>query len=155
MNTLRLLFVLFFLLGALLLFQQKTAKSENASLFPTPVLSPSPIEISEQKESTDSPPPTSESVSEEPFQYPNAEVTKIEKEKVSMETTDTPEQVTAWYKAKIVATNMRQRTTVQTSTNGEVLNKLSAVKEDISVTVEIRREENSEKTKIVVSVKTS
>lgn len=60
------------------------------------------------------------------YRYPNASVTSQSQNEIDMTTTDDAQVVTDWYKNTISTQGLHTTSFVQTSTNGDILNKLAA-----------------------------
>ena len=60
------------------------------------------------------------------FQYPGARVVSSTSESLLLRSIKSPEEVTNWYKEKIKSNKLAATSFVATSTNGKVVNKLSA-----------------------------
>ena len=97
-------------------------------LTPTPKTSPTPVAAA-----TD-------------WKYPNS-APAGDNEWIS---SDDPKIITDWYKNKINALGLNAKSFVQTSTNGNVLNKLAADNGALSVTVEITKSAADTQTTILV-----
>lgn len=130
------------------------ALSENASPTPTPSLTPSPtfppmsptqiIKTPSPKNS----PSLSTNLAE--FIYPNSKQISISANKLSLESQDSPQTITNWYKDKIKSLGMSATSFVQTSTNDNVLNKLAGSSGNQQVRVEISKSATDTKVKIIV-----
>lgn len=78
-------------------------------------------------------------ISSPDYLYPNATIISQTINSTELQTQDNPKLVTDWYKEKISETGFTTTSFVTTSTNGEVVNKLSAVKNDENVVIEITK----------------
>lgn len=87
------------------------------------------------------------------FKYPNSSVVDERNEELFLNSTDDPELITNWYKALIKNFNMNIRNFLQTKTNGNVLNKLSAENKKREINVDIAKQSNSREVEIRVRVK--
>lgn len=87
------------------------------------------------------------------FQYPGS--TPIKSGSTgggeSYQTTDNSQTVTNWYKDKIKSLGMKTTAFVQTSTNGNVLNKLAGSSSSTNVTIEIIKKSSENTVYIAVS----
>ena len=77
------------------------------------------------------------------FLYPNANITNQTNSTLSLESTDSPEDITDWYKNTINTIGMNVTSFVVTSTNDVVLNKLSAANSEMKIEVTIKNESTS------------
>ena len=114
----------------------------------TPTPSPQPTVVPPTATATSKPNQQSQSVSD--FQYPSSTVVSISVNTATFESTDDPKKITDWYKDKIKSIGMKTTSFVQTSTNGNVLNKLVGANGNKEVRVEISKQNNNAVVKIVV-----
>lgn len=84
------------------------------------------------------------------FQYPSSIVVSKTENTATLESTDDPKKITNWYKDKIKALNMNVTTFVQTSTNGNILNKLVGANGNTELRIEITKQNNSQTVNIFV-----
>ncbi|OGH19319.1 MAG: hypothetical protein A3D74_01540 [Candidatus Levybacteria bacterium RIFCSPHIGHO2_02_FULL_37_13] len=84
------------------------------------------------------------------FKYPNSTTISQSGSETAYESSDDPKKITDWYKKKIKSIGMKATSFVQTSTNGNVLNKLVGASQNQEVRVEISKQNNSSLVKIVV-----
>lgn len=84
------------------------------------------------------------------FKYPNSNITSSSQNSLSMESSDTSDAITNWYKNKINSMGMNVKTFVTTSANEKVLNKLVGADGSREIRIEISQENNSSKVKISV-----
>lgn len=161
MQTIRLLTTLLLLLLVIIIGEKSlfNPKSSLPIITPTssPTLTPTPTATltptAPKKSSTDSQSSKSQeqgSINE--YLYPNAKVINISSQRATLESTDSEDAVSNWYKEKINDKVMRATAFVQTSTNGNVVNKLAGAKENYKVAVEIKKVPNQSITKITVVV---
>lgn len=61
---------------------------------------------------------------------------------IEMESTADPSEITNWYKEKIKSLDFNARSFTQTSTNGTILNKLSAAKPGEKIDITIKKDQN-------------
>jgi len=124
--------------------------SDSTTLFPTTTPSPvvEPSATSAPTSSSHSPSPTAYHPKSETSNwiYPNSK--KLSDNQY--ETSDSPETVTDWYKAKIRAEDYSTRTFVATSANSKVFNKLSAAKNNQVITIQISRNPESSQTLVAL-----
>ncbi len=169
MANLRLLIVLVFALIALVMFENKNFFSNNSQSSEaeknTPIPSPSPIKPKStpieprfnrgNSAPTLSPTPASPALREgiNNFIYPNSSNITGDGDISSMESADKPQIITDWYKEKIKSMGMKATSFVQTTTNGNVLNKLAGANNSFGIVVEIRKAEFDTKTSIRLIIK--
>lgn len=104
-------------------------KSASAKVSPTPV--PTPVDIKQ-------------------YVYPKS-ITKVStKIKLEMESDESAEKITEWYKNKIATLNFNAKSFAQTTTNGEVLNKLTAAKPGEKIDITIKKDQSTSKVLITV-----
>lgn len=82
------------------------------------------------------------------FVYPGGSVSGKSNNNFTMESTDSAESITNWYKAKIEEFDMNATSVVTTNTNGNVLNKIAASNGNLSVEIEISSSNGDNSTKI-------
>lgn len=119
-----------------------TSPTDNPTI--TPSQTPTPTTI------TPSPKPTNENQSNVDFKYPNSATISQNGSETVYESTDDPKKITDWYKDKIKSIGMKATSFVQTSTNGNVLNKLVGANQNQEVRIEITKQSNNALVKIVV-----
>ena len=126
-----------------IIIEEENSEEVKGEAFDTPTLTP-----------TDSPTPTTISQTSgniDSFIYPKGSLVEKSSSGLIIESTDNPDVITNWYKAKIDELNMNAVSTVQTNTNGNILNKISASNGSLNVEIEISRSNSAEKTKITVN----
>lgn len=96
--------------------------------------------------------PPSSNTSLDEWRYPNASIISSTNNSISLESGDTPEQITDWYRQKIIDLDMSVTTFVTTTTNDNVLNKLAGADSDREVNIEIQRNAGQSITSIGVSL---
>lgn len=84
------------------------------------------------------------------LKYPNSIIISKNSNETTYESTDDPKKITDWYKDKIKSIGMKATSFVQTSTNGDVLNKLVGANSEKQVKVDISKQNNNILVKIVV-----
>lgn len=133
-----------------------TKPSPTKSQDPSSTLTPTPSEVfqptSRQPTSTPTSKPDQPSQTIWDFQYPGSDVISKTETTVTLESSDDPKKITDWYKDKIKAMNMNVNTFVQTSTNGNVLNKLVGANGEAEVRIEITKQNGSQIVKISASL---
>lgn len=77
------------------------------------------------------------------YVYPGSTAIKTESSRLELESKDTASKVTEWYKEKIRSSSFNAKSFTQTSTNGTVLNKLSAVKPGEKIDISIKKDQNA------------
>lgn len=84
------------------------------------------------------------------YVYPGSQVKTDAANKMIMESADTPEKITDWYKTKIDRLNFNAKSLSQTSTNGAIFNKLTAAKPGEKIDITIKKDQNTSNTLITV-----
>lgn len=142
MNSLKLLVLLLIILFVIYLFQLRfSPQTQNKYISPTPVPnSPTPTRTMNQTT------PTPSHVSSDMYQYPGS----TKNSDGAYITEDSVEKITTWYKNLIKKDGFSTTTTIQTKTNGSVLNTLKAVKGGTQLSIEIRKSADTEVVSIVV-----
>lgn len=64
------------------------------------------------------------SANRQEFSYPNAKVISSDKNSVILESTDSVNTITNWYKKQIQSQGLKTTSFIETNTNGEILNQL-------------------------------
>ena len=132
------------------------SQDPSSTLTPTPSLKQN-INTSEDNQPTTMPPtstpttkPYQQSQTIFDFRYPNSTIISQNGNETVYESSDDPKKITDWYKDKIKSIGMKTTSFVQTSTNGNVLNKLVGANGNKEVRVEISKQNNNPTVKIVV-----
>lgn len=86
------------------------------------------------------------------FIYPNSVVTNIGINSVVMQSNDSPQTITDWYKEKIKSFGMNVNSFVQTITNGNVLNRFVSAGSNFKINVRINKRVNDVKTQIEINL---
>ena len=156
MNSLKLLLLLLLILFGIYLFQlrfppqlsnedsvpvtppaKKPTSSPHPSLVPTTeYMSPTQTQSSDQNDT---------------YRYPGSSVTSGASNTYT--TSDSVSIVTQWYKDLLTREGFFATTVIQTTTNGNVLNKLTAGNDKKKISVDITKTVDSENVTIVVSNK--
>lgn len=172
MNSVRILAVLLIILGLVIAGQrianQSNKNTEKATASPssTPTDSPSVTPTSSPTNNpptptstsipTDSPSPTNapanQSLNISDLKYPGATIINESESKLELESSDDPQKITDWFKDKIKSKNLNVTSFVQTSTNGNVLNKLVGANSNTELRVEITKQNDSQTVKISISL---
>lgn len=84
------------------------------------------------------------------YVYPGSTAIKSESSTLELESKDTASKITEWYKEKIRSSSFNAKSFTQTSTNGTVLNKLSAVKPGEKIDITIKKDQNASVVTITV-----
>lgn len=84
------------------------------------------------------------------LKYPGATVVSESSSEISMLSTDNPQVITDWYKAKISVLGMNAKSFITTSTNSNVLNKLVGSNGTREVSVTVSRAAGESQTTIAV-----
>ncbi|MGI5827628.1 MAG: hypothetical protein ACOX6V_01245 [Patescibacteria group bacterium] len=104
-----------------------------------PLDTPSTLEFLEDISKTNPEEPTiSSENSLYRFVYPNAQVLQETLTTFSLNTPDSPETVTEWYKKLFAQSEMKAQSTIQTRTNNLVINTLTGANLDYEVGVRIK-----------------
>ncbi len=88
----------------------------------------------------------------ESFTYPNSKVISSNSNVLVLESSDSANAVTNWYKQQIRTEGMNTTSFVTTNTNGNVLNKLVGSNSYKKIDVEIRQESNQSAVKMIIYV---
>lgn len=169
MNTLRTLTVLITALivvvvGDKLVFNQirrgEPRKTSQKNLIktqtPTPPPTPIPTLTPTIKKRQSSPTPTTkdkDTTTLDNFMYPQSKRISALATRLTLESTDDPQIITDWYKDKIKNLGMNTTAFVQTSTNGNILNKLTGASREVKVEIEIKKKSSESQVLIIVTLK--
>lgn len=175
MNTFKVLIILLLLLGIMLFIEKQyisplqktqgetlgvekspsiTSKNPpSPTMTPTSTLAPTIIESAPSLTSilTPTPPPINIQNNTSSFIYPNSNQIGQDGNAITLESNDSANIITDWYKEKIKSIGMKATSFVQTSTNGNILNKLVGAKSNEKVEVEIKKKANESMVKIKIS----
>lgn len=99
---------------------------------------------------TNTPKPSSNNLSS--FQYPNSQVVSSGENSLILNSIDSSDTITDWYKEKIKGEGMSVTSFVTTKTNDNVLNKLVGADGEREIRVEITKDAGSSTVKISVSL---
>ena len=119
------------------IFGVRRSNPPTSSSIPAPTSSPAPAK--------------SVSSNYSDWTYPNSSVVSSGQELV-LNSSDSPDAVTGWYRGKINSSGYNIRNSVKTSANDVVKNVISAVGNGIKVSVEITRNPGDSATKIEVEL---
>lgn len=84
--------------------------------------------------------------------YPSSRIISKSNTEVVLESDANTDEITDWYKGKIDEYDMNVTSTIKTTTNGNVLNKLSAAGSNLKVEIEISRSNSDSLTKITAKL---
>lgn len=84
------------------------------------------------------------------YVYYGAKILKRTSSRIEMESNSNSSEITDWYKELIKSSNFNARSFTQTSTNGTILNKLSAAKPGEKLDITIKKDQNTSIVTIVV-----
>lgn len=116
--------------------EQNNEEVLGATLQPEPTILPEtsvPVVIEENK---------NYEVTDNSYIYPGSAVVETSSGSIKMTSTGNADEVTKWYKDKIVSMGMNVNSFVSTKTNGNILNKLSGADGTREVKVEIKKKAN-------------
>ena len=88
------------------------------------------------------------------FRYPSSTQISSSDNNLKLESSGDPQVITDWYKEKIRSLGFKSKSFIQTSTNGNVLNKLVGGLGDDEVKVDIEKKANENKTYIIIVITT-
>lgn len=144
------------------IFPNPLFRNSKFKIVPTPSLSPinspttTPTITISVKTPVNSPTPsifTSPKNEISDFVYPNSKINSQNNDSLNLESSDSPQTITDWYKNKIQGLGMSAKSFIQTNTNGNVLNKLVASNGRQETSVEITK--SSGQNSVIISVKLS
>ena len=84
------------------------------------------------------------------YTYPGSKTITTAPAKLELESTDSVQKITDWYKNRVDELNFNAKAFAQTSTNGEVFNKLSAAKPGEKIEVSIKKSQTTSNVLITV-----
>lgn len=84
------------------------------------------------------------------YKYPGAKIKSQASSKLELDSSDSAEKITDWYKKKINELNFNAKSFAQTNTNGDILNKLSAAKPGEKLDITIKKDQSTSNVSIVV-----
>lgn len=90
--------------------------------------------------------------SEPELEYPNSEKKAVIGKNIILESFDNPFEITSWYQQKVKAADFKITSFIQTTTNGDVLNKIVGIDDKKEIRVEISKINNEPVTRITLSV---
>lgn len=126
--------------------------SETPSPTPSPSVTVTPTATVRATATPTATPTPSQSAAGSSLRYPNSKVVEESGSRIKLESTDTDEQVTDWYKRLLEEKHMNAKSIVQTKTNGRVLNKLAGSNGDEAVEISIERDSETAVVKIVIKI---
>ncbi len=86
------------------------------------------------------------------FSYPNAKVISSNSDSLILESSDTPAEITNWYKGQIQSQGLQTTSFIEINTNGNILNKLVGSDGNLEIAVEINKKSNQKEVEIELSV---
>ncbi len=133
---------------------QRTPTQEESS--PTATLTQQPTKHLSSTQTPFSTPTTHPTKPEKPqslndFFYPNSKIISSSEQSLILQGNDTPEIITTWYEQYIQTNGYRSKTFAKTNTNGTVVNKLGAEKDNTTLTIEITKKPQESSTTIRVT----
>lgn len=84
------------------------------------------------------------------YRYPNSQLVESDGNQLFLESDDSPEEITSWFKQRIKERNIPINNFVSTRTNGSFFNTLAGKSELETIRIEISKPAFSNKTKISV-----
>jgi hypothetical protein len=84
------------------------------------------------------------------FVYPGATLVETSNTYLKYQSFDDPQTITNWYKAKIEEQNLRTTSFVQTSSNGQISNKLIGSNGQVEIEIEIEKQPNNSTVSIIL-----
>jgi hypothetical protein len=137
--------------------------TESASPTPSPTITPSPT----QREALLTPSPRATTMAQinnsvsnsnatsnndlNQFRYPNGKTISSSSTEIKIESPDSPDKITDWYKEKIKGLGMNTQSFVTTNTNNNVLNSLAAAGNGINIKIEIKKDAGASFTSIKIT----
>lgn len=116
----------------------------TSSPIPKPSESSSNVEVKQEVKDDSS---TNVNFNLSDFRYPDS--SQLEStDRLVLESSDDPKTITDWYKDKIRNLGFKSKSFVQTSTNGNILNKLVGASSNKQVKVEIEKKADESKSRI-------
>lgn len=89
-------------------------------------------------------------ISNSSFQYPNSLLIETSGNETKYESSDSPQVITNWYRARVAELGFRTTAAVQTNSNGNIINKLGLASESSRFEIEIRKDFDDQKTLIKI-----
>lgn len=134
-----------------ILIVKKSVVSEQQEQIVSPGDSPAEIASVEQLASSSdlsSPIPLPYSIEE--YVYPNSRTVKTLSKGLVLESTDSVQLITDWYKSRINALDFNAKSFTQSNTNNETLSKISAARPGENLEVTIKKDQTTSKVEITV-----
>jgi len=140
-----------FLVGSGILVRSKTTRQAQQEVLGEiiPTTSPAPSETHTPTITPSSTQNSSTTLTD--FIYPNANINAQSETSLTLSASDDAQVITDWYKNKIKELGMNTRSFVQTKTNDNVNNVLSAAKGSDEIKVTITKKAGDQQVSIVVS----
>lgn len=142
--------------AALVLYLKRQPPSESKS---SPVLnaveensnySAGPLEEDNFSDATISGTPVPSKAPLSDYTYPGSEVVNVSSSTLKIQSSDDAQVITNWYKDKIEQLGFNAKSLTKTSTNGVVLNNISAAKPGEKITISIKKDQNESNVLITV-----
>lgn len=125
---------------------ESTSVTSSPTLSPAPsisdVVSPTITKIVETPSLTPSPTTSQTLGTKSSLFYPGASIISQSNNEFVLQSSDSPDTITPWYKEKIRSMGMTSKSFVVTKTNGNVLNKLVGADGKNEIRVEISKQAN-------------
>lgn len=133
--------------------QAKKESDKTPTLTPTPIPTNTPTFTPTSKPQKPTAPRETQGTTLDDFIYPNSKRTESQTNHVTLESPDDPSVITNWYKNKIKEKGMNATSYVQTSTNGNILNRLVGARSGLKVDIEIKKKSTDSVSTINVILK--
>jgi len=149
--------VIFIVVSAIVTRNRKTesnvlpAETSAPEATSSPSSTPSPVPA-KTTTSWESEPTPEVSVGPSQFFYPGASIISQTSTSASLTSSDESAKITSWYEEKIKSMGFSAKAFVKTSSNSNVLNKLSGAKDGEKITIEIKREPGEPITQIEIKL---
>lgn len=124
--------------------------TSNQNATPTPLIEPTNQLTSTPPQNNPTPTTKPEGNNNNGFIYPGATLKSNSSGNLILESNDSPDTITDWYKNEIKNQGVNVTSFVTTKTNGNVLNKLAGANGEKEINVEIERKEGTSTTLIQV-----
>lgn len=158
MNNLRLLVILVIILGVIAFVQ--VGKKQDTRVQKNRVSPSSMVQKQGQKTQKQSVIAPSDDNASSPTPsllhaeliYPGSTLVKNTEQSFFLESEDTPEEITAWYKDTIESLGMNAKSAIQIQTNEDIQNKIVGASKDRKVTIDITKKSGSQIVSIIVTL---
>lgn len=158
MNNLRLLFILVILLGLIATAQignRQRPSFQKTTLSPTPQSDQKAHKTQKQSlivPSEDNLPSPTPSPLHTELIYPGSTLIKNTEQSFFLESEDTPDEITAWYKDTIESLGMNAKSAIQIQTNEDIQNKIVGANKDREVTIDITKKSDTKIVSIIITL---